>query len=230
MDNQLKDPIPPPNIDEGFVAELVNVLSKRQGAAWSCLFVAALLDVACTSAEKTLKTSFLNQMTGVNESRPTPEKTPEGDEAHTSLDSLATYSKTVSRVAPFFVKISSRIACVRAIMGGKIVKAVSNAQCDRVKAVSARFANIVIRTLLPNRSSLSGLLGKNQSLTRTAVNTWMRRATSMRSYGALCRYEAQPFLFAFRERHGNTLLKEDFFHYWKGSLVFLTARQKAVRS
>jgi hypothetical protein len=128
MDNQLKDPIPPPNIDERFVAELVDVLLKRQGAAWSCLFVAALLDVACKSVEKTLKTSFLNQMTGVNESRPTPEETPEGDEAHTTLlDSLATYSKTVSRVAPFFVKISSRIACVRAIMGGKIVKEVSNA-------------------------------------------------------------------------------------------------------
>jgi hypothetical protein len=148
MDNQLKDPIPPPNIEEEFVAELVNVLSKRQGAAWSCLFVAALLDVACKIAEKTLKASFLNQMTGVYESRFTPEKTLEGDEAHTLLDSLASYSKKVSRVAPFFVKISSRIACVRAIMGGKIVKAVSNAQCDRVQAASTHFANIVIRTFL----------------------------------------------------------------------------------
>jgi hypothetical protein len=160
MDNQLKDPIPQPNIDAEFVAGLVNVLSKRQGAAWSCLFVAALLDVACTAAEKTLKTSFLNQMTGVNESRPTPEKTPEGDEAATLLDSLATYTKTVSRVAPFFVKTSSQIACVRAIMGGKIVKEVSNAQFDRVQAVFTRFANIVVHTLLQTDHGCWAYLGR----------------------------------------------------------------------
>ena len=125
MDHQLKDPIPPPTIDAEFTLKVVDILKKRQCAAWSCLFVAALLDVACTSAEKSLKASFLNQITGVDESRPTPEETPEDGEARTSLDSLATYSKTVSLVAPFLVNLSSRIACVRAILGGKMVKEVS---------------------------------------------------------------------------------------------------------
>jgi hypothetical protein len=119
MDHQLKDPIPPPTTDGEFIAKLVDILKKRQGAAWSCLFVAALLNVACMSAKKSLKASFLTQITGVDESQPTPEETLEDDEARTLLDSLATYSKTVSLVAPFIVNLSSRIACVRAIMGGK---------------------------------------------------------------------------------------------------------------
>jgi len=124
LEQRLKDPVPQSGIDAEFVVELVHVLKKRQATAWSCLLVAALLDVTRRNAEQALTSSFLNVMLGVSGSQATSE-----DEESVSLvDSLASYSKSVTHAAPYLVKLSSRIACAHAIMGGQIVQEVRLAE------------------------------------------------------------------------------------------------------
>jgi hypothetical protein len=120
LQNRLRDPVPQSAVDAEFIAELVHTLKKRQATAWSCLLVAALFDVTRRHAEQVLTFSFLNEMLGVNGSQATSEN----EESISLLDSLASYSKTVSQVAPFMVNLSSRIACAHAIMGERIVKEV----------------------------------------------------------------------------------------------------------
>lgn len=144
LQNRLKDPTPQSAVDKEFIAELVHTLKKRQATAWSCLLVAALLDVTRRHAEQVLTFSFLNDMLGVNGSQATAED----DEFISLLDSLASYSKTVAQVAPFMVNLSSRIACIHAIMGERIVKEVRLVQTILVQLQSA-FSDSVCRCSLP---------------------------------------------------------------------------------
>ena len=128
LEQRLMDPIPETAIDADFIVELVHVLKKRQATAWSCLIVAALLDVTCRQAEQTLSRSFLNEMIGVNGSQASAE----AEESNSLLNSLASYSKKVSHVAPYMVKLSSRIACVHALLGERVVKEVRRSQSRRI--------------------------------------------------------------------------------------------------
>lgn len=118
LEQRLRDPVPQSAVvDTEFIAELGLVLKKRQAIAWSCLLVAALLDVARRHIEQTLIVSFLNDMLGVNGSQATSED----EESISLLDSLVSYSETATRVAPHMVDLSSRISCVHAILGERIV-------------------------------------------------------------------------------------------------------------
>lgn len=121
LERRLRDPVPQSaEIDAKFIAELVHVLKKRQAIAWSCLLVAALLDVAKGRAERTLTLSFLNDMLGVDGRQATAE-----DEELTSLlNSLASYSKSATEAVPSLVNLCSRISCIHAIMGDRIVNEV----------------------------------------------------------------------------------------------------------
>lgn len=155
LEQRLRDPTPQTGVDEEFIVELVHVLKKRQATAWSCYLVAAILNVTWRHAEQTLTFSFLNEMIGVSGSQATAED----EESVSLLDTLASYSKTVIQVTPIMVKLSSRIACAHAIMGGLAVKEVSARCFHMILFVSSRSSEL---SNVPPRSFLLVLSGRSQ--------------------------------------------------------------------
>ena len=122
LEQRLKDPSHHQSATEAeYIVELVHTLKKRQASAWSCLLVAALLDVTRGHIETTLTVSFLDEMLGVTGSQATAEH----EETVSIFDSITSYSKAVADVVPHLVNVCSRIACLHAIQSGRVVNEVS---------------------------------------------------------------------------------------------------------
>lgn len=81
------------------------VLAKREGAIWSSLTVAALVETAYKLARRNLASSFMKS-------------TVVGDE----LVPLKAYSQNVLDVTPTLALVARQIACSRAVAGSEIVK------------------------------------------------------------------------------------------------------------
>jgi hypothetical protein len=105
VDGWIGDPVQMPTDGRGdFTGRAARVLEKRQAASWSCLFVAAALQIARFVAKRNLK------MTDVS----------------SNLEFLDKYADTFLRAAPVLVSLSNRISCVRAIRGKGIVQEVGS--------------------------------------------------------------------------------------------------------
>jgi len=89
--------------DDEIVVKAIRNLEKRVGAAWGCLGVAAILEAACRVAGNQLMRSDLGQR---------------------SVKDLATidhYAQAVFQIIPTLIRLSSRIASVRAILARRLV-------------------------------------------------------------------------------------------------------------
>lgn len=81
-------------------------MEQRVGSAWSCLVLAALLDATNLVARSKLVKSAI------------------GREVIDDLSSFQHYTQAVFRMLPTLVRLSNRIACVRAIQAKRIVQEV----------------------------------------------------------------------------------------------------------
>jgi len=108
-----------------FICNLSKVLEKRQGAAWSCLFVAALLDGVCTFVESTFTFAYLERLLGLSHDEEKKEDDCGPSKPLMGVDSLASYADSVIQVIPTLVDVASRIAAMKAILGRQVVKDIS---------------------------------------------------------------------------------------------------------
>ncbi len=120
LEQRLKDPPHQSATEAEYIVELVHTLKKRQACAWSCLLLAAILDVMRGNIETILTVSFLDEMLGVTGSQATAEH----EETLSVFDSITSYSKVVVDVVPHLVNICSRIACLHVIQGRRVVNEV----------------------------------------------------------------------------------------------------------
>jgi hypothetical protein len=110
---------------EELIFKIARVLEKRQGAAWSCLFVAALLNVAGKYVESTLTQTYLERLLGLNQEDEKKEDESEPPKPLRGVQSLSFYAESVMHAIPNLVDAASRVAATRAIMGRRVVTDVS---------------------------------------------------------------------------------------------------------
>ena len=99
-----------------FMCRISRILEKRQSAAWSCLFVAALVDDVCCIFGTFSTHSYLGQLLGLCLDE---EKKEEHSEPPKQL--LSSYAEATVQVIPTLVDVASRVATMKAIMGRRVV-------------------------------------------------------------------------------------------------------------
>jgi hypothetical protein len=106
------------------MTNVASTLSKRAGAAWSCLFVAETLCAALFFLMQFTEDSFAPREDRVQSVGETPEESSETP--HPQQRPFAFYVASVRDAVPRLVDLASQISSVRAIMGRHIVREVGS--------------------------------------------------------------------------------------------------------
>lgn len=116
--------ISPEESEDEYLCKVCTCLEKRQAAAWSCLFVAAILDLVKNFAVSNLTKGALARMLGEEQ---------QGLDSTALLNgvtSLADYVDSVLKATPEVVHFATRMACARAIGSRRIVEEICRAEWD----------------------------------------------------------------------------------------------------
>jgi hypothetical protein len=115
--------IAPEESDDEYLCRVYTCLEKRQSASWSCLFVAATLDLVKNFAVTKLTRGALASMLGESP-----------DEFHTNplggVAYLVDYVDSVLHVVPIMIQFSSRMASARAIGSRRMVEEICRTAWD----------------------------------------------------------------------------------------------------
>jgi len=135
------DKISPEESEEEFLCNVCVALEKRQSAAWSSLLVAASLDLVKSLSIKTLKSEIFLQTSSLTGMETTENNTVLNDE----VSSMISYVDSILNVVPRFIRISSRMACIRAIGARRIIEEVARCQWNtsRLSEASNRYVELV---------------------------------------------------------------------------------------
>ena len=125
VDQWLEDPVVVNNggqQDDSVVVKAIRNFEKRLGGAWSCLGVAIVLDACCSVARMKLAGS---------------------PQALNDISTLEHYNQAALLMLPQLIKLSNRIAAVRAVMARRVVTEVRSpafvpsALCKKTNAAAA---------------------------------------------------------------------------------------------
>ena len=103
------------------MCKISRILEKRQGAAWSCLFVAALIDDLCCILGTLSTHSYLGQRLGLCLDEEKKEEDSEPPKPLMGVEWLSSYVEATVQAIPTLVDVASRVATMKAIMGRRVV-------------------------------------------------------------------------------------------------------------
>lgn len=147
--------------------ELARLLAKRLGAIWSCLSVAALVDVVLQRARLRLDSNCENVL-GVGK----------------HLNTMNGYCQTVFDVVPSLVKVASRIACTRAVAGPQVVKEILTVGSKWEECKLHEYSNDYVEDLSYRCALIWGYMSASPKLPLSVMkDTWENIVSS--SYRSL---------------------------------------------
>jgi Protein of unknown function C-terminus (DUF2451) len=105
--------------EDEYLTKVCNCLEKRTAAAWSCLYVAAVLDFVKDFATLKFTKGYLSQLL-VSDS-----DTADTNTLLDGIDLLTAYAETVKVVVPKLINFSTKMSCARAIGTRRILEEIS---------------------------------------------------------------------------------------------------------
>lgn len=176
IEKWIKDPVQKSHdtVDgEELILKIARILEKRQGAAWSCLFVAALLNVASKYVESTLTQAYLERLLDLNQDDEKKEDESEPPKPLMGVQSLSIYAESVMQAIPNLVVVASRVAATRAIMGRRVVSDISMLGSTWAEKMLSEYTNDYVDDLCDRCAMLWQFMSMSGKLPiGVRISTW----------------------------------------------------------